>query len=957
MHILPNAIIKSKYEVIVVGAGIGGLTAASLLAKRGVDVLCIEQHYMPGGCCGAIRRQDITMDVGATILYGFGERGLNTHRFVMNELEEEIDMIPRESIYNMHVGDQIITYWLDFKKFYNQLLEMFPGQKDELKKFYDSLYKLYGIFSQNDVVVAPSEMSPLENIQMLMKNPSGIIKLSMYMYKNALDLFKKYFTDPEIIAFFDMLTRTFSYVDSIECPALLSATMFTDNHEGGAYYPSGSPQMLPNKLEKSIEKYGGAVLYRNMVDEILIQKGRVYGVRLADGTEIMGERVVADATVWNIYGKLVKPEHIKSKRMKWAHNFIPCHSNMILYIGYDARGLPGGIHPMEIYIDDMEDVSGHGVTVYFPTIQNPEVSPPGKISVTVTAVSNEKWPRPWDPEYQSEEYNQKKQEEAEKLLVQIEKHIPDFRKHILFMEIATPSTMERYTLKNWGNVGGPKQALGQEMLKRLHARSDWKNLYQCGDSTVMGLGVLPATMSGISAANMVLKDMKINEFKARKFSKEYVNIVKAKQWTAAPDPKEPITRESAKRIAKECQHCERAGCIESCPANIDLVGFFRRIESGNFEGALREMREMNPFAESCGYVCPAENLCEKNCYRLEFDNRAMRIKDMHKWISENAQQNDAEDTSFPPDNGRRVAVIGAGPAGLSCAYFLSRLGYTVDIMEKSDKPGGMLTSAIPPFRLPGETIDRDMARLINNRINFHFGKSLGENIDIKQLKNSHDAVLLAPGLLSGKNLEISGIENAKATDALTFLQSYRRENTAEVEKKVLIIGGGSVAADAAITAKECGAGSVALFCLESLEEMPCLPGEIREMKDRGIKIENCWGPEAISANSRMNFSLCKSIFDGSGRFCPSFDRSQSMEIDFDQLIIAIGQEIAPPLAEYLRKEFGMEGLIEIDEKSMQVRGHAGIFAGGDIVRGAGTVVQAVADGRRAAMGIDAFLNN
>ena len=358
MKILKNSIIKDRYEAVVVGAGIGGITTAALLARRGVDVLCIEQHYMPGGCCGSIRRRGVTMDVGATVLYGFGEKGLNTHRFVMNELEEEINMIPRESIYNMHVGDKIITYWLDFNKFYKQLLQMFPDQEADLKNFYDSLYKLYSVFSGNEVHVAPSEMSPLDNMKMLFKNPGGIIKLSSYMSKNAIDLFKKYFKDKEIIDFFDMLTRTFSYVDSIECPALLSATMFTDNHEGGAYYPQGSPQMLPNKLERALERYGGQILYRNMVDEILISKGRACGVRLADGTEISADRVVADATVWNLYGKLVRPENIKPKRMKWAQGFVPCHSNMMLYMGLDAKGIPEGTHPMEIFIEDMN----HGRT-------------------------------------------------------------------------------------------------------------------------------------------------------------------------------------------------------------------------------------------------------------------------------------------------------------------------------------------------------------------------------------------------------------------------------------------------------------------------------------------------------------------------------------------------------------------------------------------------------------------
>jgi len=127
--------------------------------------------------------------------------------------------------------------------------------------------------------------------------------------------------------------------------------------------------MLSNKMERAIERYGGHILYRHMVDEILISQGKAYGVRLADGTEIMADRLVSDATVWNLYGKLVRPRHIKPKRMKWAHRFVPTHSNLILYIGVDAEAIPDGARPMEIFIDDMSKVAGHGITVYIPTLQ------------------------------------------------------------------------------------------------------------------------------------------------------------------------------------------------------------------------------------------------------------------------------------------------------------------------------------------------------------------------------------------------------------------------------------------------------------------------------------------------------------------------------------------------------------------------------------------------------------
>jgi len=955
MKILENAIIRDRYGVVVVGAGIGGLTAAALLAKRGLHVLVVEQHYMPGGTCGAIRRQDFTMDIGATVLYGFGLKGFKTHRFVMNELEEEIDVIPREAIYHMHVDGDEITFWRDFQQFFGELVRLFPGQEDNLRKFYNYLYDLYKVVAANELVVPPTELSPVENMMTLVRDPIGTAKLGMLMFKNAESIFHRFFTDPQVIAFFDMLTRTFSYVDANETPAILSTTMFTDNHEGGAYYPAGSPQTLSNKLEKAIERYGGQILYRHLVDEILISRGRACGVRLADGTEIGAEAVVSDATVWNLYGKLVKPGYIKPKRMNWAQGLVPTHSNLIIYLGIDAKGIPEWVRPMEIFIEDMHDVSGHGITMYVSSLEDPSIAPPGCHSVTITVVSKEKWPRPWDPEYRSEEYHRKKEAEAEKVLAQLEKYIPGFRKHIKFMEIGTPSTVERYTLKNWGNVGGPKQMIGQEMMKRLKARSDWKNLYLCGDSTVMGLGVLPATVSGVGAANMVLRDFHKLEYKPRRFSRQYVNFVRGKSWVPVPDPSESISDESAARLARECQYCEDPGCTRACPAGIDVLEFLRKIEVGNYAGAVRSMREKNPFAEICGYVCPAERLCEKECNRKDFSDRVARIKDLQKWVCGRVSNLEGWQRYVPEGNGRRVGVVGSGPAGLTCAYYLARLGYDVRVLEKAQKAGGMLSRMIPTARLPEEVVIKEVREIAFPGVKFQYGREMGKDFTVGDLLGENRAVFLAPGLWSGKRLEIPGAEKVEITDALSFLATCREHGTAGVKNRVLVVGGGSVAADAALAARTCGAGKVALVCLEKESEMPALPNEVEELKREGVEIHNCWGPNAFPNPNTLSFFSCTAVYDDKGLFRPSYDESRVREMEFEQVILAVGQGVEPALARYLREEFGREDLIEVDEGTMQVRGRTGVYAGGDIIRGRGTVVEAVGDGRKAARSIDNFL--
>jgi NADPH-dependent glutamate synthase beta subunit-like oxidoreductase len=195
------------------------------------------------------------------------------------------------------------------------------------------------------------------------------------------------------------------------------------------------------------------------------------------------------------------------------------------------------------------------------------------------------------------------------------------------------------------------------------------------------------------------------------------------------------------------------------------------------------------------------------------------------------------------------------------------------------------------------------------------------------------------------------------TDGLSFLKSCRGTGKAKVGKNVVVIGGGSVASDAAVSAKRRGAKEVTLVCLEGAEEMPCLQSELVEMKEQGIKIENGWGPKAAPTKSQLSFVRCKSVFDKGGAFRPVFDESETMERGFDQVILAVGQRTEPALAKYLKKEFGKGEGLDVDPKTMGVLGRSGVFAGGDIVRGAGTVVEAVGDGRRAATAIDELVKD
>lgn len=959
MKILENAVIRDQYDVVVVGSGVGGLTAAALLAKKGIKVLVVEQHYIPGGCCTIIRRNDITFDVGAAVFFGFGQYGFNPHRFVMNQLEEEIDLIRRKLIYRLHMDGKTVSFWRDLDRYLDELTEMFPTQDKELRALYKEMKNFYVKRMMNQVTAVPPTETPLkELIKPLFKDPLSMLLIGRQMFRSSEDVFNKHVTDPKVKSFFDYLMRFFTCCELKEVPAIIAISMFVDLHLEGACYALGAPQMLPNKLEKVIEQNGGEIVYRQMVDEILIADNTAYGVRLSDGTEIRADRVVANATVWNLYGKLVKPRHIKPERMKWAQKFIPTTDLFLLYLGVNAEAIPPDAEPVELLMDDVHDFHGKNYGIFIPSLEDPSIAPPGTHSMTVMAPSRSSIePQRFGSDYQSGEYYRRKQEEAEKVIDDLERmYFTNLKKNIICMEAATPASLERFTLKNWGNIGGPKLSKDQFFMNRLKARSDWKNLYLCGDSTSMGEGVISTTASGVGAANIVLRDMGLPEYLSQTFTRQYINYVEGNAWTPPPDPEEAITPKSAVRLARECQLCEKPECTKTCPAGIDVLNFLRRIEAGNLIGAARSMREMNPLSEICGYVCPAERLCQKVCSRQEFSDHPVRIADLHAWVCGQVSNPEGWARILPAQTNIPVAVVGAGPAGLTCAHFLCRLGYRVDILEKTDRPGGMLAFGVPTFRLPDEIVQREIHGLTLPGMRFQFGKTLGKDFSVSDLKKDYKAVFLAPGLWSGRKLNMNGVKGITSTDALSLLSTQRKKGRIAVGKNVLVIGGGSVATDVALTAKEAGAEKISLVCLEKEGQMPALSGEVTELKRHGIEIHNGWGPHAFLSATRMSFIRCTSVFDAQGRFKPDYDDSQTMEMDFDQLVWSIGQTAEPALAKLLKKEFNSKGLLEVNEETMQVDGRSGIYAGGDIVRNAGTVVQAVADGRSAAMAIHARLS-
>lgn len=747
MKLINGTVLRDAYDVIVVGAGLGGMTAASLLANRGLSVLMVEQQNKPGGSCTSFKREDHVFDVGTAMLYGFGEKGFRPFRFILNELEEPIEVVAHTTLARMTFEGHPIIFWPDIDRFLEELYPLFPEERDNLRAFYNDLYKMYeNIVIKNEIISPPSEFSPRQGLRRLLSDPLAIMKMQKLLSTRTSDLLKKYFHTPEIFEFFDKICSAYSYTTAEETPAVLAATMFIDNHIGGVYFPAGGAQMLPNVIEKAFERNGGQVLYRQLVDEILIRDDQAYGVRLQNGIEIQAERVIANATVWNIYGKLVRPEHIPAERLKWAQSLIPTYPSMTLYMVVDRQGIPEDIFPWEIYIENRKVIDSSDLTLYINSLVDATLCPPEHLVVMAIAPNMRKWPHPDEPGYRSEEYESQKQHEAERMIDQIEIHIPGFRQHLRSLIIGTPSTIERYLLKNGGAVGGPKNQIGQEMLNRLHARSEWKHLYFCGDSTVMATGAPATVVSGVGAANVILRELHLPEYDSRKFPKQYVHLVDQPYRRPDYDPSDEISDQNAYLAAAQCQGCQSPECVTGCPAGIDIPGFLRRMEAKNYTGAARLIREKNPFGEICGLVCAADQLCQRDCYRRDFTGKPVRIAELQHWVCAEAGENGWLKLD-KPSPGLKVAVIGGGPAALSCAYYLSLVGCKVTVIGEEDRPGGNLWKISNSNLRMVDAVENDIQGMMAAGINYEISQSSLENLDLEKLQEEYHAICLTEASL------------------------------------------------------------------------------------------------------------------------------------------------------------------------------------------------------------------
>jgi len=605
------------YDVLVIGGGLSGLAAASLLAKRGLSVAVVDKGYQPGGSCGAFRRGAATFDQGSSMMFGFGEKGFNGHRFVFNALEEPIDIIKHNLLYSVHFNGHTINFPAGIDEFVEELSLAFPSQRRSIQKFYHYMCLIYThVMVENPTYCTPDEVDRLESLKALLRHPISYARFLGYLNKSANSLLERYFTDPEIFNFFDKLTSTYCYATVEESPAILATVMFIDNHMGGSYYPAGSTLFVTGKLEKVIEEHGGTMIMEREVVSIEFADGKPNGVKLDDGRKLYAHELVYSGTVWNLYEKLLPKEETTQTERNWASSQIPTCPSVVLYTTVKKEVIPEGMQPIELLVGNPNELDESEVTLYTPSIDDRSICAEDEHILMALGPTFGDWVHA-----DGKTYAEMKNKEQQRLTKVIEKRIPGFKNAITYSEVATPRTIERYTMKNGGAVAGPKMMLGQHMFKRQHISTRWDSLFCCGESTVLGTGTPTVTVSGVSAANAILKKRGLHPYVYNKGQKQFVNLLEPpfKREQLFGDKRIPENKVRDK--ASHCLFCEHP----HCSGELDIRGVMRRVMVGNVVGARRIVEAQQSTKETL-------ETCEKRCIQNVQSGEPVAIREVFAYL-------------------------------------------------------------------------------------------------------------------------------------------------------------------------------------------------------------------------------------------------------------------------------------------------------------------------------------
>ena len=495
------------WDVIVIGAGVGGLVTASQLAAKGAKVLVLERYLIPGGSGGSFKREGYTFDVGASMIFGFGEKGhTNLLTRALADVGQHCDTIPDPAQLEYHLpGGLNVAVDRDYEQFLADLSALFPHEAKGIRAFYDTCWQ---VFRCLDAMPLLSLEDPAYLAKVFFKAPLACLGLARWLPVNVGDVARQHISDPALLKFIDMECFCWSVMPADLTPMINAGMVFSDRHAGGINYPKGGVGVIAAKLVAGLESQGGAIRYKARVTQVLLENNTAVGVKLASGEELRARRVVSNATRWDTFGALVDAAHTPKAETTWRRRYKPSPSFLSLHLGIDAQIVPQAYHCHHLLLERWEEMEAEQGVVFvsMPSLLDPELAPAGRHIVhAFTPSSMEHWQGLTPAAYRA-----KKQADADRLIGRLEAILPGLSGAIRHREVGTPRSHRRF-LGRMGGSYGPIPALRlQGLLPMPFNRTGISVLYAVGDSCFPGQGLNAVAFSGFACAHRIGADLGLN---------------------------------------------------------------------------------------------------------------------------------------------------------------------------------------------------------------------------------------------------------------------------------------------------------------------------------------------------------------------------------------------------------------------------------------------------------------
>jgi len=503
-----QALGKGPWDVVVIGSGIGGLVTASQLAVKGAKVLVLERYLIPGGSGGSFRREGYTFDVGASMIFGFGQKGhTNLLTRALADVGEVCETIadPAQLEYHLPAGLDVAVD-RDYESFVARLSARFPHEAQGIRAFYDTCWS---VFNCLDAMPLLSLEDPAYLAKVFFRAPLACLGLARWLPVNVGDVARKHIQDPALLKFIDMECFCWSVMPADLTPMINAGMVFSDRHAGGINYPKGGVGVIAQKLVAGLERHGGAIRYKARVTKVLLDNGKAIGVQIAGGEEIRARRVVSNATRWDTFGGLIEAQDTPAQERTWRRRYKPSPSFLSLHLGVEASLIPAGTHCHHLLLEDwqaMEDEQGV-VFVSMPSLLDPSLAPPDRHIVHAFSPSSiEAWSG-----LEPAAYAAKKQADSDLLIARLEAAIlPGLAAAIRHREVGTPRSHRRFLGRSGGSYGPVPALRLPGLLPMPFNRTAIPGLYCVGDSCFPGQGLNAVAFSGFACAHRLGADLGLN---------------------------------------------------------------------------------------------------------------------------------------------------------------------------------------------------------------------------------------------------------------------------------------------------------------------------------------------------------------------------------------------------------------------------------------------------------------